>query len=64
MLATNLTNKIIHAAIYNCRDDRIQPETNSLKDNIQLENKVLEWHTTVQQFNTIIQGFRPSIPCG
>jgi methionyl-tRNA formyltransferase len=64
MLATNLTNKIIHAAIYNCRDDRIKPETNSLKDNIQLENKVLEWHTTVQQFNNIIQGFRPSIPCG
>ena len=64
MLATNITDKIIHAAIYNCRDDRIDIRTNRLKANIHLEDNVLQWHTTVQQFNNIMQGFHPSIPCG
>lgn len=63
MLATNITDKIIHASIYNCRDDRIDNRTNRLKGNIGIE-EVLEWHNTVQQFNTIMQDVRPSIPCG
>ena len=64
MLATNITDKIIHAAIYNCRDDRIDNRTNRLKANIHLEDNVLQWHTTVQQFNNIMHGVHPSIPCG